>query len=104
MGKIVLSCVDSLAFKTEVTDIDSSPQILMFWRFISFEITLLFLFHQGVSHFNLELQKLQGNVSFSLQKGVILDPCLGKGCIFANTTLIKLLTNAYTFPDRQILE
>lgn len=57
-----------------------------------------------MNNFNLESQKLQDNVSFSLQKGVILDPCLGKGCIFANTTLIKLLTNACAFPDRQILE
>lgn len=46
MGKIVWSCVGSLAFKTELSD--SSCQILMIWRFINFEITLLLPFHQGV--------------------------------------------------------
>lgn len=44
MGKIVLSSVGSLAFKTELSDFDSS-QILTLCRFINFEITL-FPFHQ----------------------------------------------------------
>lgn len=49
MDKIILKIVGSQASETELSDFDSSSQILMFWRFINFLWLLsIFFFYQGM--------------------------------------------------------
>lgn len=102
VGQIVLNCLGSQASKTELSDLDSSPQILMFWRFINFEVTPCILFIREWESFQCRITKTWRRCELFFAEGCNFSPCLCKGYIYTNAPLVKLLTNAFT--HSQILE